>query len=476
MKRRTLSITLLTVTLVLATVLTGAAQSTTKSLSTNFTLVNLESEVAGGTVQYFKPDGTLWKADESFSLAANGGQAIFRQYLDSALAAGRGSVVVSADRSVGAVVQVLARGQNPTSSGAYSGFSAGAAAFYVPLVAKNRNTATGLANSQIVIQNSGTTSVSVEVEMISSVGGANFTKTGISISPNAAFLYDLQQEPGLSDGWLGSAEVRALSGGQVAVVSNFFTGDAMQTFNAFPSSAPAQQWFVPLFTSRLANSLSTPISVQNLSGGSIAAGGIEVTCKDTNNANEFTKTNADAVPSKGSWAVNPVTDMTLPEQYTGSCVVESTGNIVAFVQMRFVATGEAAAYEAFRGGSTDTKVVVPLVAKRLPNGFATAVTVQNLDTTNQANVTLVYTPSPEYVAAGGSAAQITFTETIAAGGNLIQNQRTAVPQLPDGWQGTLVVDSDRPLAGFAQLTFMTAINPGLASGDKYMAHNAFTQP
>ena len=141
MKRRTVSITLLTVTLILATVLTGAAQSTTKSLSTNFTLVNLESEAASGTVQYFKPDGTTWKTEESFTLAANGGQAIFRQYLDSALDAGRGSVLVSADKSVGAVVQVLARGQNPTSSGAYSGFSAGAASFYIPLVAKNRSTA-----------------------------------------------------------------------------------------------------------------------------------------------------------------------------------------------------------------------------------------------------------------------------------------------------------------------------------------------
>ncbi len=476
MKRRTVSITLLTLTLILATVLTGAAQSTTKSLSTNFTLVNLESEPAGGTVQYFKTDGTVWKADESFTLAANGGQKIFRQYLDSALAAGRGSVVVSADKSVGAVVQVLARGQNPTSSGAYSGFSAGAASFYVPLAAKNRPTATGLANSQIVIQNSGTASVSVEVELLSSVGGAGFTKTGIAIAPNAAFLYDLATEPGLSDGFIGSAEVRALSGGQVAVVANFFTGDAMQTFNAFPVSAPAQQWFVPLFTSRLANSLSTPISVQNLSGGPIAAGGITVNCKDTNNANPFSKTNADAVPNKAAWAVNPVTDMTVPALYTGSCVVTSTGNVVAFVQMRFVATGEAAAYEAFRGGSTDTKVVVPLVAKRLPNGFATAITVQNLDTANAANATLTYTPSAEYIAAGGSATPISFSASIPAGGNLIQNHRTAVPELPDGWNGTLVVDSDHALAGFAQLTFLASINPSLASGDNFMAHNAFTQP
>ena len=326
-----------------------------------------------------------------------------------------------------------------------------------------------------MIQNSGTSSVSVEVELIPT-SGSSVTKTGISIAPNAAYLYDVAVDAAVPDSFIGSAEVRALSGGQVAVVSNFFTGDAMQTFNAFPSSAPAQQWFVPLFTSRLANSLSTPISIQNLSGGAIAAGGISVTCKDTNNANAFTKSNTDAVPNKGSWAVNPVTDTTIPALYTGSCVVTSTGNVVAIVQMRFVATGEAAAFEAFPGGSTNTKVIVPLVAKRLANGFATAVTFQNLDTANVANVTLTYTPSPEYVTGGGSAAPITFAATIPAGGNLIQNHRTEVPQLPDGWQGTLVADSDRALVGFAQLTFMASINPSLASGDKFMAHDAFTQP
>jgi hypothetical protein len=476
-KRRTVSIALLTVVLIMATVLTGAAQSTTKSLSSNFTLVNLGSTAATGTVQYFKPDGSQWKADDTFNLAANGGQAIYRQYTDASLSQGQGSVVVSADQSVGAVVQLLARGQNPTSSGAYSGLSGGDSAFYVPLAAKNRGTASGMANSQIAIQNTGTGDVSVEVELIPTTG-SSVTKTGISIKPNASYLYDLALDSAIPDGFIGSAEVRALAGGQVAVVSNFFTGDAMQTFNAFPSTAPAKQWFVPLFTSRLANSLSTPISVQNLSGAPIAAGGIVVTCTDPNNV-QVVKSNTDAVPNKGSWAVNPVTDTSIPELYQGSCIVNSTGNVVAIVQMRFINTGEAAAYEAFRGGSTDTKVIVPLVAKRLPNGFATAITIQNMDTTNAATVTLTYTPSPEYVTANPGAQPIVISgQSIPAGGNLIQNHRTegGVPQLPNGWQGTLVVTGDRPLAGFAQLTFASFINPNLPGGDKFMAHDAFTQP
>jgi hypothetical protein len=154
-------------------------------------------------------------------------------------------------------------------------------------------------------------------------------------------------------------------------------------------------------------------------------------------------------------------------------VITASANVVAFVQMRFVATGEAAAYEAIPDGGTDTKVIIPLVAKRLPNGFSTAVTIQNLSSST-ATVTLKYTPS--------SGSPITIPNvTIPANGSLIQNHRIeagpgAVPQLPNGWVGTLTVESNTPVNAFVQLTFQRSINPNLPRGDNFMAHNAFTQP
>jgi len=51
-----------------------------------------------------------------------------------------------------------------------------------------------------------------------------------------------------------------------------------------------------------------------------------------------------------------------------------------------------------------------------------------------------------------------------------------VPELPEGWYGTLVVESDQPVHAFVQLTFLRDINPGLPGGDNFMAHIAFTQP
>jgi hypothetical protein len=46
--------------LALVVIISGLTQSTTKSLSTNFTLVNLGEGEASGTVWYYLPDGGAW--------------------------------------------------------------------------------------------------------------------------------------------------------------------------------------------------------------------------------------------------------------------------------------------------------------------------------------------------------------------------------------------------------------------------------
>jgi len=63
---------------------------------------------------------------------------------------------------------------------------------------------------------------------------------------------------------------------------------------------------------------------------------------------------------------------------------------------------------------------------------------------------------------------------VPAGGSIQRNHRISggpesEPSLPDGWQGSLVVISDKPVSGFAQLT-----NISVLTGDTFMAHNALT--
>lgn len=478
MQRKTM-VMLLALVLAVAIIIPSWAQSTSKSLSTNFTLINFGTDEATVAVQYLKDDGTNWTTSsdrQNFTIDANGGQAILRQYDDPNMTDGRGSVVVSSSQPLGAVVQIQARNQTPT-SGAYSGLSQGASTFYVPLAMRRLSSASGTGNSQIIVQNTGTGNVNVEIDLIKSDGTLTYTKTGISVPEGASYYYDLDEETNLSVGWYGSAVVRATTpGGEIAVVSNLFSGShGMQTFNAFAS--PDTIWLVPLFTSRLNNGLSTPIAVQNLSGASIPANGVQVTCtKDAASPGPSTlnMSNAAAIGNSASYFFNPVTDTSIPGGWFGSCRIQASGNVVAFVQMRTIGTDEAAAYEAIPAGGTDRTVFVPLVAKRLGNGFATAVTIQNLSTTNAAHVNLTYVPSSDYVTSGGSSSNMVIPNVeIPASGSLIHNHRTTsgVPQLPEGWFGTLVVESsDQPIHAFVQLTRI-----GTASGDTFMAHNAFTQ-
>jgi hypothetical protein len=475
--------------LVLTAIIPGLAQSTTKSLSTNFTLVNLGGDEARGTVEYFLPDGTAWgDGSEDFTITDPGGQAIFRQYDPAGnpgnpnLTNDAGSVVVSADQPLGAVVQIQARGQNPTSNGAYSGFEGGADSFYVPLAARQLQTASGMANSQVIVQNTGSSAADVEVELIASDGTSEYTKDGGSLAPGASFYYDLATElpANVPDGWYGSAVARTTTAGaEIAVVSNFFTGDGMQTFNAF--ATPGTTWYAPLFTSRLANGLSSPIAVQNLSGGDIPIDGVTVDCTPDPGlagGTAFSMTNDTAIGDSASYFFNPVTDMSIPAAWYGACTVDSGSyDVVAFVQMRFVvaqgaAQEEAASYEAIPGDSTDMNVSIPLVSKRLGNGFATAVTIQNLSAVT-ATVDIDYACGADPCPVGNATYSYPDQE-IAPGGSLIHNHRVAGLAMPDGWYGTMTVTGDQAIHAFVQLTFLRNVNPALPGGDNYMAHNAFT--
>lgn len=478
----------------------ATAASTTKSLSTNFTLVNMSAADADVEVSYLKDDGTAWdaaNANESFSIPANYGQIQIRQYFDTTMTAGRGSAVVSSSEELAAVVQIQARGQTPT-QGAYSGYNAGSTKFYVPLAAKKKGTASGMANTQIVIQNIETTNtVDVTVNLVNDNGTVAYAKPIADLAAGVSYYYDLADEldANLPANWIGSAEVVSV-GGNVAVVSNFFTGaDTMQTFNAFPQESLDTKWIAPLFFVRLANGLSTVITVQNLSGAPIAANGITLTCtKNPNNPGPTTITAS--LPAElgntASYSFNPVTNTTMfPDAgWGGSCRINSgSANVVAIVQMRYVNapsgfTG-AAAYEAIPEGGTDNTEIIPLVAKRLANGFASVAIIQNLDFVNSATVHLVYTPAVECALSicdinddgvlDDADKIIPADVVIPAGASIQRNHRLASGAeaetlLPDGWQGSLVVTSDKAVAGFIQLT-----NISILTGDTFMAHNAFTQ-
>lgn len=474
---------------------TVLAGSTAKTLSTNYTLVNFGSENASVSVQYLKTDGTVWDADdanESFNIPGDGGQIQIRQYFDTTMTAGQGSAVVSSSQPLGSIVQVLARGQVP-SSGAYQGYNTGSEKWYVPLAAHNGSSASGLVNTQVVIQNVGSSAVDFQVQLVSLSGTIAYTKSVTALGVGVSYNYDLADETNLPNNWFGSAVV-STTAGSLAVVSNVFLGaDALQTLNAFPEEMLADSWNVPSFMSKLANGLNTVVTVQNLSGATIAAGAMSLDCvKDPNSPDPdvFSVINAADVLNSASYNFNSYTGgASFPVGWYGSCKVNSPGDVVAFVQLRYIGAGGnngAAAYEAIPVGQSDTTVFVPLIAKRLTNGFASVVTIQNL-TADQATVTLTYTPSPTECPVSicdlnsdsvvdDLDAIVVPSLSIAANGSIMRNHRLASgpnsePTMPDIWVGSLKVTSNKAINGFVQLT-----NYLNATGDTFMSHGVFTQP
>ncbi|HEY5119583.1 MAG TPA: hypothetical protein VII90_09015, partial [Anaerolineales bacterium] len=196
--------------------------------------------------------------------------------------------------------------------------------FYVPLAARNHTTLSGTANSQIIIQNADSDSVTVTVDLIPNTGSSGaYTKTIDSIAPGVSFYYDLSTETNLPADWIGSAVVTALDGKKITVVSNFFQGaDILQTFDAFPAEDLGPQWIVPIFFSRLDNGLSTVITVQNIGGAEIAAGALAMHCTTIwgNSPAALNFTNPTAITTNGSYSFNPIGDAQLyPVGWAGTC-------------------------------------------------------------------------------------------------------------------------------------------------------------
>jgi hypothetical protein len=478
--------------LLLIVALTSAAfaapmlASTTKTLSTNFTLVNVETTDATVLASYYKSDGSPWAAAAgytNFSIPGNYGQKILAQYAtDSGMDAGQGSAVISSDKQLGSVVQVLARNQTPT-SGSYSGFSAGSTSFYAPIVIRQRNTSSGLNNTQIMIQNTESAAITADVQFVASPGSiySNWSKLDIAIPANSTYYYDVADESAsnLPDGWYGSAVVTADGGKKIAVVVSVFAGaNSMQTYKAFASETAYTSWAVPQFTSKLNNGMSMPVAVQNISGSEMAIGSIQLNCVPTTGfTGTISMSNPVAVAANASYAFNPVGNAAYPNHWSGSCIVTAPGNVVTYVQIRYPGVNDNfSAWEAFPTNSTKTTVVVPLMSKYQPNGFATAAIIQNLDTVNPAQVRLTYTRAATCTV--GEASYVVDV-TIPAGGNQIENLRSLAggpTGMPAGWYGTLLITAQpsttaRPLAGYVQLT--NYLNP---AGDTAMAVDAMLLP
>lgn len=471
-----LAILLLTLTIAISPInqthQTVLAASSSKAFATNFTLVNLGDALATVNAAYLTPEGGTWGDSifKTFSIAP-GANAIARQYFDTGLTPGRGSVVVSSDQRLGALVQEIVRTGVP-SSGAYTGIDTASTTWFIPQLARRANTATGLANSQIIVQNASSTTIGFNVDYYTrGVSSSAFNRSYSNLAPGASIVIDLDEEAGLPTSWWGSAIVSTTSGG-LGVLSHLFMGaDSLMAFNAFPAEMVTDGWKIPLLYSRLTNTLNTSLAIQNLSDTTIPKNDLTLTCiRDVNTVGPDTlslKNTAD-IPKYSTFAFNTLTDTSnFPANWQGSCdLTSATGKDTAVLIMyRWVKNAEQAAYSAVPNNLSSKKVTVPLVAKRLSNGYANTVTIQNMDNAT-ATLTIRYIPS------GGGTPIVRPSITIDPNASRIFNFRlsgTEAAYIPDGWEGSMVIESNTNIAAYVSNTYL---NP---TGDQFMAYLGFNQ-
>lgn len=484
MKRKASVVLAVTLVMVLIMAMGASAASTTKNIATNFTLVNTTADDASGQITYVKENGDAWAGSGittfgpglAYELNA-GGQLVVRQYSDT-LEPGRGSVMVSSDVPLAAVVQQrLAPGDTalPTSS-AYVGFNEGSSTFYLPLVQAKRTTGTGLANTQIMVQNVGLAAIDATITLIADPACTTCTPaTHVvninDLAANATFFYDAADDAALNN-WTGSAVVDAGTA-KVAVVANSFNGaNGLRTYNGFPEENIGPAWGIPLFASKLTNGLNTSVSVQNLSATAIAADSLVLDCGD------FTMDNGTTtIPQYGTFAFNPTNDTpaAFPANWQGACTIDAgTNDVVVFVIMRRIggSNGDQAAYEALNMSTMAAKLYVPLAAKIMPNGFATSFVVQNLTAADVTVDVYWHVSAAECAAAAASCVDYTQEDVvIPANGNVAWNLRSSTggfPGMASGWQGSVEIVPQGGPAGIAGYTVLS--NLVNTPGDNYRAH------
>ncbi len=487
-KKHTLRLMLIAAAVVAAfavvTVVVAAprAAATTKSLSTVYAIQNFSQTLTATVHVDYKLDtvagGVVWTAattNTDFQLGP-GQAANIAQYLDTTMTAGRGSATISSDQPVGAIVNQLNRvtGVRDT-SGSYSAFDSGAASVYAPLVFKNLSTSAGTINSVLTIMNVGSASTDFNIVYID---GITFqpvlTRTITGLGAGVSYYADQSDETSLLDGYFGSAVVNATStGGTVAVVGNQFAGtDALLTYSGFKSTEGFTNWSVPLYLCRLTNGFSSPITVQNISGSSIAAGGIVVAFTPDPSLGDpgFNISNLAAIPNNASFVVNLRIDTTCPDNTFGSATVTSSGNAVVLVNQLQAGAAASLSYNGIRSDSTNTTALSPVAFSRLSNGFSTAITVQNLSSA-AGTVTFTYTPN----AACTGCISYTQDVSVAANGSVIQNHRLAEGAtshpLPALWFGSATITADVPIAGVVN---QLDLDDALADGT--LSFNTFSQP
>jgi hypothetical protein len=216
----------------------------------------------------------------------------------------------------------------------YTGVSTGAGSQLAPLLFKER----GGWDSEIRVQNTTASAVSVRVRVQPTGGGTEITSAAVTVAANAPFTFRPRDLPELPSGLVASAQVEA-SGNIVAVASEYnverTTG---MIYNAFGPADGTTRISIPLiFKDR--NGFDTGVQVQNVDNSDAQ---VRITYRLSTGATlvEFA-----VVPAGGSHTFYQPSNEEIPPGSVGSAIVENIAGgqrLVAIVnQVNYARGGDA---------------------------------------------------------------------------------------------------------------------------------------
>lgn len=434
----------LSIVVMLAALLPIGAFAQTAVNGSSFQVQNLsETQVANIVITYYNPDGTV-ATTQNDQVPAGGSATYFNgQGGTKAMAAPagfRGSVVISSDQPIAAIVNLLAAGSSGES---YSGFASGGGTAQLPLIMRNNTNAFNESvSTTFSVQNTGSTSTDVTVAYTPGEAGTAATEGPFTIAPGAARIFSQAGNTSLGSRFVGSAKVTASNSGSIAVTVQQESATQLLSYSGF--AAGGATIAAPLV---MANNFGnfTSLNIQN-SGATDAS----VTVTYTPNGVTTGETASQAVcatPPAATFPLAAGASKVLIQagfgpasagfdpffascRYVGGATITATGGtVVAVVNQVSQRNKNASSYEGFNVASATNTSKAPLVFAN-NYGLISSVQVQNVGSSST-TITLTYAPNTVGQDPGAAAPCGTPTAktniTLAAGASVTFLQSGAGP-------------------------------------------------
>ncbi len=427
----------------------------------NTTVYVTNTDQAGNaavTADYINPTG---KSD--FTDTANvpyAGQATFKGSTTSLPASWVGSMVLSSDRVVAAaaVTEWTGGGDGDgITAGAYTGFAEGANTIYAPSIFKRT-----YQSSKITVQNTDTVTATVTVEFYSRGYTTPVHTVTASIPPSASKTFDVWDYPqipqnhpdGGTNNWKGAARITSPQKVAAVVTTLWKWGSSIYQ----GVSEPSKKLYAP------------SIFKKKFSKWQIYSGLIIMNPNNTDAHLTFYFYNRD-----GTLAVPAVTQTigafssdgfntrydsdpgevfaSVSNNWNGLAVIESDVPVVGIVNNIWRRPAdETASYTMGTSNDASTKLYYPVMFRKYTGSWEkwSATIFQNTSTSNATVTTRFYNPDGTLAV---PAAQMVIPGNGAQGWNTRYSSDPGEPlaNLPNDWTGVVVVESDQPLVGIANL-------------------------